>query len=102
MIVRIVQMSFQQEKITDFTTLFEERKETIRGFDGCLHLELWQDTKHAHIFFTYSMWDSEQHLDHYRFSEFFKDTWAKTKALFADKPQAWSVNRKSVTGNTNL
>lgn len=95
-------MSFQQEKITDFTTLFEERKETIRGFDGCLHLELWQDTKRAHIFFTYSMWDSEQHLDHYRFSEFFKDTWGKTKALFADKPQAWSVNRKSVTGNTNL
>ncbi len=91
MIVRIVQMTFRQDCIPAFTTLFDERKQTIRNFKGCTHLELWQDSKDPAIFFTYSNWDSEADLDHYRFSEFFKDTWGKTKALFAEKPQAWSV-----------
>lgn len=96
MIVRIVQMTFQQEKVQDFEALFEARKQTIRGFEGCTHLELWQDSNNPQIYFTYSHWDSPTHLDHYRFSEFFKETWALTKALFADKPQAWSVERKAV------
>lgn len=93
MIVRIVQMTFDPAKVEEFKTLFEDRKQLIRHFNGCEHLELWQDTKKPNIFFTYSKWQSEQHLDHYRFSELFKDTWAKTKALFIDKPQAWSVSQ---------
>jgi quinol monooxygenase YgiN len=94
MIVRIVQMTFEPTHIDAFLQLFDERKVRIRHFEGCTHLELWQDAHAANIFFTYSMWQSEEHLNHYRFSELFKDTWARTKALFADKPQAWSVNRK--------
>ena len=95
MIIRIVQMTFREDAIGDFTELFEARKSTIRQFPGCTHLELWQDSKQPNIFFTYSHWDSEADLDHYRFSEFFKDTWGRTKALFKEKPQAWSVLRKS-------
>ena len=96
MIVRIVQMTFRLEKVENFQKLFDERKELIRHFEGCSHLELWQDAHNPNIFFTYSMWQSEAHLDHYRFSELFKDTWTKTKALFADKPNAWSVNQRVV------
>jgi hypothetical protein len=97
MIVRIVQMTFQEDRIDDFTALFHERKETIRNFAGCMHLELWQDHNQSNIFFTYSRWASEEHLNHYRFSDFFKDTWGKTKALFAEKPQAWSVETRWVS-----
>jgi quinol monooxygenase YgiN len=89
-------MTFQPDKVKEFTDLFEERKATIRSFPGCTHLELWQDASHENVFFTYSNWNSIADLDHYRFSEFFKDTWGKTKALFAEKPQAWSVARRSV------
>jgi heme-degrading monooxygenase HmoA len=96
MIVRIVQMTFRQDEVNNFLALFEERKELIRGFEGCQHLELWQDAHASNIYFTYSHWDSEQDLNHYRFSELFKDTWAKTKALFETKPQAWSVNQKMI------
>lgn len=96
MIVRIVQMQFKPENIPAFETLFAERKQQIRGFEGCRHLELWQDANNPTIFFTYSHWESEAHLNHYRFSEFFKDTWGKTKALFAEKPQAWSVVQRAV------
>ena len=92
MIVRLVKMTFREECITEFTAFFEARKQAIRSFPGCHHLELWQDKIHKNIFFTYSMWDSLSSLGHYRFSEFFKDTWGKTKVLFAEKPEAWSVD----------
>jgi len=93
MIIRIVKMVFREDCINDFTQLFEERKERIRNFSGCSHLELWQDTNHQNVFFTCSHWTSQEALDHYRFSEFFKDTWGKTRMLFAEKPEAWSVVR---------
>lgn len=84
-------MTFREEALSDFLQLFKERKQTIRSFDGCNHLELWHDINNRNIYFTHSIWDSEAHLDRYRFSDFFKDTWGKTKTLFAEKAQAWSV-----------
>ena len=98
MILRIVKMTFKPENTAAFNELFEERKATIKGFRGCTHLELWQDSHNPNTYFTYSNWDSEADLDHYRFSTFFKETWAMTKALFSDPPQAWSVFRKSIAG----
>lgn len=89
-------MTFREGEIENFLTLFEERKHLIRGFEGCKHLELWQDAHDAGVFFTYSHWVDEESLNHYRFSELFKDTWAKTKALFAGNPNAWSVNQRVV------
>ncbi|KAA5533314.1 antibiotic biosynthesis monooxygenase [Taibaiella lutea] len=96
MIVRIVKMEFQEDKVTDFLQLFEERKERIRHFEGCKHLELWRQSGKSNIFFTYSHWNAESDLDHYRFSDFFKDTWQLTKALFAAKAEAWSVEQEVV------
>lgn len=89
-------MTFEPQQVENFRKLFDERKELIRGFGGCMHLELWQDAHASNVFLTYSHWESEKHLDHYRFSELFKDTWAKTKALFSDKPIAWSVMQQVV------
>jgi heme-degrading monooxygenase HmoA len=91
MIIRIVQMSFKEEDIEKFEEFFNSRKAMIKDFKGCHHVELWQDTKDKTTFFTYSIWDSEQDLNHYRFSDFFKDTWTQTKAMFNDKAKAWSV-----------
>ena len=93
MIIRVVKMTFIEDCIADFTALFEAREETIRNFKGCAHVELWQDSANRNIFFTYSHWETQADLDNYRFSEFFKDTWGRTKVLFAGKPEAWSVTR---------
>lgn len=92
MIKRIVQMTFKTDKVGDFEAFFAERKNSIRSFKGCESLELWQDIHQKNIFFTHSIWASEEDLNHYRFSEFFKDTWTQTKAMFAEKAQAWSVD----------
>lgn len=96
MIIRVVQMTFRDDAVEAFRSLFEDRKRRIRHYDGCLHLELWQDAHHPNVFFTYSHWESEAHLDHYRFSPFFKETWGLTKALFAAPPQAWSIGSSMI------
>ena len=97
MFIRIVKLTLKKENIASFEQIFEETKNFIRNFEGCLFLELYQDRKHPNIFFTYSKWEKEENLDDYRKSEFFRNVWGKTKLLFKEKPEAWSVNRiKSV------
>lgn len=93
MIKRIVKMSFQAEHVETFKSIFESNKHRIGGFPGCSHLELWQDISDPTTFFTYSFWNGEQDLENYRQSELFNSVWSKTKVLFRDKPQAWSVNQ---------
>ncbi|WP_295124965.1 putative quinol monooxygenase [uncultured Chitinophaga sp.] len=93
MILRIVKMTFDPLRVGEFTRLFDKQKAQIRHFPGCTHLELWNHSSENHVFFTYSHWESEQHLDNYRNSDLFRETWAATKILFAGKPEAWSVRR---------
>ncbi len=92
MITRIVKMTFDAAKVADFITVFEATKKHIRGFEGCQKLFLLRDVQHPHIFFTYSHWQSEAHLNAYRDSALFADVWSKTKVLFAAKPEAWSTS----------
>ncbi len=93
MFVRIVKMSFQEDKIEVFLENFHSSKTEIRNFKGCLLLELYQDKQQENQFFTYSYWTSEADLENYRNSDLFKNVWAKTKKLFNEKPQAWSLDK---------
>jgi (4S)-4-hydroxy-5-phosphonooxypentane-2,3-dione isomerase len=92
MIKRLVKLTFRANEIATFKVIFEESKNKIKAMEGCWHVELLQATAAPHIFFTLSLWENEQALDNYRASDLFATTWAKTKVLFADKPEAWSVN----------
>lgn len=91
MLIRIVKMSFQEDQIPLFLSEFEQYKTKIRNVKGCQFLELYRDINIATTYFTYSYWDSETDLNLYRDSELFKEVWGKTKILFNQKPQAWSV-----------
>lgn len=93
MFVRIVKLSFQPDKIDTFLTYFENNKDTIRNTKGCRLLELYRDKTNPELFFTYSYWDTEQDLENYRNSVFFRELWAKFKVIFNDKPLAWSVDK---------
>lgn len=91
MLIRYVKMTFQEEKVSDFLEIFETSKEQIRAMEGCQYLELMRDINQPTVFMTHSHWLSENDLNNYRESELFKNTWSKTKVLFADKPLAFSV-----------
>jgi heme-degrading monooxygenase HmoA len=91
MIKRIVKLTFKADKVSNFLSIFYESEPLIKNVEGCLHVELLNDINHKSIYFTYSYWQSEQALNNYRDSELFKDIWSRTKILFDDKPEAWSV-----------
>lgn len=93
MLVRIVKLTFQEDKIADFLNNFNEIKHQIRRFEGNEFLELYQDKQDIRVFFTYSYWKDEAALEKYRQSELFNEVWSYTKTLFADKPEAWSVDK---------
>ncbi len=86
-------MTFQMECVPDFLELFNEVSDLIRQQDGCRSLVLWQDKTDPAVLFTYSQWQSDADLDRYRQSELFQQTWARTKAMFQDKAQAWSLHQ---------
>lgn len=92
MIIRIVKMTFREDSSEIFKEFTTSIKDTIKGFDGCLYLDIFRDIHNPNIFFSYSHWVSENYLNIYRDSVFFKTTWAKTKQWFDDKPEAWSVS----------
>ena len=93
MFIRIVKMSFPDEHINAFISIFENNKSQIRVAEGCSLLELYRDKDNPNVFFTYSYWENESYLAAYRQSDLFKSVWTETKQLFNDKPQAWSVDK---------
>lgn len=93
MLIRIVRLHFYPDQVEAFLTIFEQSKTTINGFPGCVSVELLQDVSDPNIFYTYSHWTDKDALEYYRQSLFFKETWAKTKILFASKAQAFSLKK---------
>ena len=84
-------MEFQSVKVEAFKSIFKENQSKIIAQQGCYDVQLLQDIHESNIFFTYSKWKSQAHLDQYRNTDLFQKVWAQTKALFCNKPIAWSV-----------
>jgi quinol monooxygenase YgiN len=91
MLTRIVKLTFEEEKVAAFMQVFEESKAAIRAFPGCQRMSLARKLNSKQVLFTISLWESTEALEQYRQSELFQTTWAKTKVLFAEKAEAWSV-----------
>lgn len=93
MIKRFVKMTFKKDCIERFKEVFNASKDLILAMEGCNHVELLQDINNPSIFFTFSIWDDPKYLETYRQSALFEGVWAKTKILFAEKPEAWSLTQ---------
>lgn len=91
MLIRIVRMVFDPAFVADFEAMFNEKRNAIRAYPGCEKLALWRDHTYPNIYYTRSHWQSKAHLDDYRSSDLFKETWAQTKKGFVDRPQAFST-----------
>jgi quinol monooxygenase YgiN len=95
MIKRIVKMSFETTKVEAFKAIYKANWQKISSFEGCKHVELLQDQFNPNVFFTFSIWQNEADLNAYRNSELFATVWSSVKALFNDKPLAWTVKEIS-------
>lgn len=83
-------MTFRPDAVDAFLSVFDESSPRIRAFPGCHHLELWQDASYPNVLTTMSHWEDDAALERYRSSSLFRATWARTRPLFAARPQAYS------------
>jgi len=93
MITRLVKMTFKPDHVEEFKVFFQGARSTILSFPGCEHLDLLQDIHRENVFFTYSLWRSEDDLNHYRESDFFKTTWSRASSWFTAPARAWSLDK---------
>jgi len=91
MITRIVKLTIKPEEINNFRKNFDVVKTQIVSFKGCTHLELLEEVSKSGVYFTYSIWDTEDNLELYLRSGLFLETWQSVKPLFAAKAEAWST-----------
>jgi quinol monooxygenase YgiN len=86
-------MQFTESGAEEFLEIFRSNMLAIRNFDGCTHLELFKDPDEPHIYTTLSYWSGPQFLENYRRSELFSNVWGRVKPLFAERTQAFSLER---------
>lgn len=91
MIRRIVRLEFDPAGVAEFTAFFAEHRQTIASFPGCVSLDLFKDAGLDHVYYTFSLWESEAALEAYRGSDTFARLWAFAKQRFAGKPLAYSL-----------
>lgn len=84
-------MEFEEDRVKEFLEIFHQVESTIQATPGCEKLELRQDSTQKNVFYTLSHWVNEKALEQYRDSDFFKNTWSKTKTLFSGKARAYSL-----------
>ncbi|CAN5542610.1 hypothetical protein BH10BAC4_BH10BAC4_17360 [soil metagenome] len=91
--IRIVRMHFTENGVDEFLEIFDQNKTAIRYFPGCTHLQLLKDSEDPQCFTTLSHWDNPNDLEKYRKSELFGSVWGRVKTLFAERSQAFSLER---------
>lgn len=91
MLTRLVKMQFNEDFLAEFQETFKGVQPKIAAFKGCKGVQLLQDQHQMHTFFTISLWEDEEHLEDYRRSELFRETWTSMRPHFAAKPEAWSL-----------
>ncbi len=91
MLIRIVKLHFQEDRVEDFLTFFEGIKHNVNSFPGCLGMKLLRGSDDPTIVMTYSHWEKAEDLENYRTSETFGEIWPTIKPWFKEKPEAWSV-----------
>lgn len=93
MIIRIVRMHFTEAGVEEFLEIFNANKQAIRAFEGCSHLQLLRDVDDPNTYTTLSHWVNTDALNAYRKSELFGKVWGQVKTLFAERSQAFSLER---------
>jgi len=104
MIVRLVSLKIQLDKVEEFKQFFETIHDRIREAQGCLSLRVVADLEGLGEFFTVSEWESPAALEAYKNSAFFQETWPRVKSFLRDRPWAQSFHvlldekRQALTG----
>jgi len=92
MIIRLVKLTLQPDKASQFEAIFYKTQSLIENSAGCRKTSLLKVAGAESQYFTISYWISEKSLEDYRTSELFRNVWSTVKPLFSAKAEAWTLN----------
>ena len=92
MITRLVKLTLQPDKASQFEAIFYNTQSLIENSAGCRKTSLFKVAGAESQYFTISYWNSEQNLQDYRASDLFRNVWSTVKPLFSAKAEAWTLN----------
>jgi len=96
MIYRVVRLHLRPEETARFEAFFRERQPQIEAFDGCYKTILLRNTKEPDVYYTLSEWESEAHLDRYRYSAFQRNLGLHQEPLRRKSPGLQRPARRDV------
>jgi quinol monooxygenase YgiN len=91
MITRIVKLEIHPDHALGFRQLFHEKQADIAASTGCHEVRLVHTLDNSSTHFTISIWDSEDDLNAYRYSDLFAEIWPTVKPWFIEKAVAWTT-----------
>lgn len=92
MITRIVRLTLKDESSqNDFRALYASRNPMNRGVSGCLEVKIMKDINENNVYYTVSKWTTNEALENYRSSAYFKETWPMVKSTLASKTKVFTM-----------
>jgi hypothetical protein len=91
MILRVVKMVVDQNKIDIFNNFMSNLSTEKEGMDGCVHHDFFSNKQFRNVFYSYTIWESEKYLNKYRKSMLFKEVTTTLRSLCLSEPAAWTV-----------
>ena len=92
MIKRVVRLTLKDDaSINAFQEIYRSRNPFTKGVKGCREVKVLKDVDHDDVYYTFSIWDSNEDLEAYRQSNYFAETWPMVKAQLAKRAEAFSM-----------
>lgn len=91
MIQRLVKFTIKNGRQADFLQLCDDSKEDFAPFlqNGCIDFKFWQDTRVPTIFFSLTVWESQNAVDHYHYSNHSTLFWKNAVEFSALSPEVF-------------
>jgi quinol monooxygenase YgiN len=102
MILRVVKMVVDQNKIDVFNHFMSNVKMEKIKLEGCVHYDHFGDKQYQNVFYSYTIWESERYLNKYRKSELFREVSSTLRSLCLTEPTAWTVENVFPEGDKTI
>ena len=98
MIKRIVRLTVKDAASKEaFQEIYRSRNPFKNGVIGCLEVKVMQDVNDDDVFYTVSLWGSNDDLEAYRKSDYFAETWPLVKAQLSKPAEAFSMTETDIS-----
>lgn len=85
-------MTVKEQYIDSFRKRVPVISNEVRRVSGCMHNDIFRDRNNDNIFYSYTIWSSEEDIERYLKSMYYKEIWGDIWDYFKKEPMAWKID----------